>query len=116
MRLPNNFFPFLRVAAATLISLSGLGQIASLWLRELTGAAIADAMLGTVYLIIGIGLFGHSRFSLFLGILIPTTATVVLLFPQPQPEQIVILRITVDIIVALLSAIILWRVRNNPSV
>ena len=51
--------------------LSGLGQIAALWLRELTGTALVDGLLGTVYVVIGIGLFGHSRFSLFMAIVIP---------------------------------------------
>ena len=48
----------LRFTAATLMCLSGLGQIAALWLRELTGTALVDGLLGTVYLVIGIGLFG----------------------------------------------------------
>ncbi len=65
----------LRYTAATLMCLSGLGQIAALWLRELTLTALADGLLGTVYLVIGIGLFGHSRFSLFMAIVIPVTAT-----------------------------------------
>jgi len=96
--------------------LSGLGQIAALWLRELTGTALADGLLGTVYLITAIGLFGHSRFSLFMAILIPATASAVLLYTMPTPEQIYKLRIATDIAIILLSAIVLWQARHRPSV
>ncbi len=93
--------------------LSGLGQIAALWLRQLTGTALVDGLLGTVYLLIGIGLFGHSRFSLFVAIVIPVVASGMLLYAAPPPEQ---LRIAVDAAVVLLSGIVLWQVRHNPSV
>ena len=106
----------LRHTAATLMCLSGFGQIAALWLRELTLMALADGLLGTVYLVIGIGLFGHSRFSLFLGIVIPVTACGMLLYIPPQPDQVYNLRMAADVIVALLCAIVLWQVRHHPSV
>jgi hypothetical protein len=106
----------LRNTAATLICLSGTGQIATLWLRELTGAALLDGFWGTVYLIVGIGLYGHSRFSLFLGTLIPTAASVWLFYTVPQPEQAYTLRIAVDMAIALLCATVLWETRHHPSV
>jgi hypothetical protein len=114
--MSNRSISFLRAVAATLICLSGVAQIAALWLRDLTGAALADALLGAVYLIIGIGLFGHSRFSLFMAIVIPIWASGMLFFTQPQVEPIYTLRIATDAMVALFSAIVLWQVRNNPSV
>jgi len=107
---------FFRTVAATLICFSGIGQIAALWLRELTGTALADGLLGSVYLIIGIGLFGQSRFSLFLAIVIPATAIGVILYTGPQPENVYKLHIAFDVVVALFSAIELWRVRHNASV
>jgi hypothetical protein len=106
----------LRYTAAMLICLSGLAQIAALWLRELTGTAVADGLLGTVYLIIGIGLFGHSRFSLFMAIVVPVTVIAVLLYTVPQAEPVYTLRIAVDTAVVMLSAIVLWQVRHHPSV
>jgi len=106
----------LRFTAATLICVSGLGQIAALWLRELTPASLADALLGTVYLVIGIGLFGHSRFSLFLGIIIPVTACGMLLYIRPQSDPVNNLRMAADVIIALLCANVLWQVRHHPSV
>jgi len=106
----------LRFTAATLMCLSGLAQIAALWLRELTGTALADGLLGTVYLVIGIGLFGHSRFSLFMAIVVPVTVTAVLLYTVPQAEPVYALRIAVDMVVVMLSAIVLWQVRHYPSV
>lgn len=106
----------LRNAAATLMCLSGIGQIAVLWLRELTGAALADGLLGSVYLITGIGLFGISRFSLFMAIVIPAAASGILFYTEPWPGQIHDLRIAVDAMIVLLSAITLWQVRHHPSV
>ena len=106
----------LRFTAATLMCLSGLGQIAALWLRELTGTALVDGLLGTVYLVIGIGLFGHSRFSLFMAIVVPVTVTVLLLYTVPQPAPVYMLRIAVNTAVIMLSAIVLWQVRHHPSV
>jgi hypothetical protein len=113
--MPNNPVSFLRTLAASLICVSGIGQIAALWLRELNGTALADGLLGSVYLIIGIGLFGQSRFSLFLAIIIPATAISVILYTQPQPEQPYNLHIAIDLVVVLCSTIELWRVRHNTS-
>ncbi len=106
----------LRHAAATLMCLSGVAQIAALWLRELTGTALVDGLLGTVYLITGIGLFGLSRFSLFVAIVIPAVASGVLLYTAPLPGQVYLLRIAVDAAIVLLSTIVLWQVRHHPSV
>jgi hypothetical protein len=110
---PGSFF---RHTAATLMCLSGIGQIAALWLRELNGTGLADGLLGSVYLVIGIGLFGISRFSLFMAIVIPVAAAGVLFYTKSQPEQIYALRIAVDTMIVLLSAIALWQVRHHPSV
>jgi len=104
----------LRNTAATLMCLSGTLQIAALWLRELNGTALADGLWGTVYLLIGIGLFGQSRFSLFMAMLFPAAATGILLYTIPQPDQVYTLRIAVDVVVVLLCAIVLWETRHLP--
>jgi len=110
------FIAKLRNLAATLITLSGIAHIAALWLRELNGVALADALLGSVYLIIGIGLFGQSRFSLFMAIVIPAVAAALVLNALPDPGEIYRARIAADAIVILSSAVVLWSVRKNPSV
>ena len=114
--MPNKLISLLRNLAAILITFSGTGLIAALWLRDLTGTALADALLGAVYLIIGIGLFGQSRFTLFMAIVIPATAAGFLLNALPHPGQVHTARIAVDAVVVLCSVIVLWNVRNNPSV
>ena len=106
----------LRNLAAILITFSGIGHIAALWLRELTELAVLDALLGTVYLIIGIGLFGQSRFALFMAIVTPGAISGFLLANVTEPGQIMTVRITIDVIVVCCSLIVLWQVRNNPSV
>ena len=105
----------LRNCAATLITLSGIGHIAALWLRELTPAALVDALLGAVYLIIGIGLFGQSRFTLFMAILVPAGAAWLILDAGLQQDPIYRARLAADGLVALLSALALWQVRRLPT-
>ena len=63
----------LRNLAALLVTLSGIGQVGMLWFRPLTGAVITDAVIGFTYIIIGIGLQGQSRFTLFVAIAVPAT-------------------------------------------
>jgi hypothetical protein len=106
----------LRNTAATLMCLSGTAQFAALWLRELTGTALVDGLWGTVYVIIGIGLYGHSRFSVFMGMVIPTAAAGIQIYTLPQPEQAYTLRIAVDVVVVLLCAVVLWESRHHPKV
>ena len=73
-----------------LIIASGAGQVALLWLRDLTADTLTGAFLGVVYIIIGIGLLGQSRFTLFVAIAIPLTAAAVLLniFPEGAPSTL----------------------------
>ncbi len=111
-----NIYRYLRNSAALLIIASGVGQVAALWLRELTAAALADALLGAVYIIIGIGLFGRSRFTLFMAMAVPGATTIWLLRSQPQIPAGYAAHIMVDILIVLISAAVLWQVRDEPSV
>ena len=106
----------LRYTAATLMCLSGTGQFATLWLRELTGMALLDGLWGTVYVIVGIGLYGHSRFSVYMGMVVPAAAIGLLLYTMPMPEQLYTLRVAVDVTIILLCAVVLWESRHHPSV
>ena len=90
-------------------------MVASLWLRDLTQLAVLDALIGAVYLIAGIGLFGHSRFSLFLGIAIPIGISSAFYHYTAEVQAIDQLRYTADGVIALLSAIVLWMVRHQES-
>lgn len=105
----------LRLGAAILTTLSGAAQVATLWLRSLDEAALLTALLGAAYLIIGIGLFGRSRFSLFVAIAVPGTVAAVLLRYSGAPDPVSVLRVAVDGLIVLLSAIALWRVRHTPT-
>lgn len=105
----------LRTLAALLITLSGMGLIASLWFRELSEFALLDALIGACYLIAGIGLLGRSRFSLFIGIALPGISSALLYSILETPDNIYQLRMAADSITALLCLIVLWQVRNDPS-
>ncbi|MCB1705450.1 MAG: hypothetical protein KDI17_11335 [Halioglobus sp.] len=105
----------LRNTAATLMCISGTAQVAALWLRELTGAALIDGLWGTVYVIIGIGLYGRSKFSVYLGIVIPCVAAGVLIYNMAHPQQAYTLRIAVDVVIVLLCAVALWESHRQPK-
>ena len=104
----------LRVLAAMLIMASGVGQVALLWLRDLTADTLTGAFVGVVYIIIGIGLLGQSRFTLFVAIASPLAAAAVLLnvVPGGAPSTLQIIRLTVDLAVVICSTLVLANTRD----
>jgi hypothetical protein len=108
-----NYFR-LRLVAAILITLSGISQVAALWFRELTGAAVIDAMMGVVYIIIGIGLQGQSRFTLFLAIAVPAAAVALVLNSATATalNMVQIVRLTADLAVIMCTAMVLANTRK----
>jgi hypothetical protein len=97
-----------------LIMASGVGQVALLWLRDLTADTLTGAFVGVVYIIIGIGLLGQSRFTLFVAIAIPLAAAAVLLnvVPGGAPSTLQIIRLTVDLAVVICSTLVLANTRD----
>ena len=114
--MPGRTTSFLRLLAATLVIGSGTGRVASLWFRELNIEAVASMLVGAVYLIIGIGLCGQSRFTLFMGIAIPAAATLYYQSWLSRGDAVQSARFAADVTVAFVCLVVLWRVRNNPSV
>ncbi|MFT6289173.1 MAG: hypothetical protein ACJA09_003940 [Alcanivorax sp.] len=107
-----------RNIAATLITIIGCSHIAELWFTELSRETLLLALLGAIYLFIGIGLFGMSRFTLFLAMAV-TAAGIALalqLDPIESMSAVALLRVTASLLVIALSTTVLWAVRNNPSV
>lgn len=101
----------LRGIAAVVVTLSGVALIGALWIRPLTELAVVDAVLGAAYLILGLGLFGQSRFSLLPGILLPGAAALYLLATAgvSGPGVVAGTRMAADATVALCCAMALWR-------
>jgi hypothetical protein len=108
----------LRNIAATLLSLSGLAHIAALWFHDIDTQVLVGALFGAVYLYIGIGLYGQSRFALVTAILFPAMGTALVLANSPF-SSLGTLQLTLlgaSSIVILLSSIVLFIVRKNPSI
>lgn len=105
----------LRTFAAILITLAGAAQITALWFRELTGMAVLDAVLGAIYLLIGIGLFGRSRFTLFVALVVPALDAAWMLHRAPAAalDAVQVTRLAVDLLVALSAALVLARWRRR---
>ncbi len=97
----------LRNLAAILTTLSGLGQCLSLWFLPTDPALLLTAALGTLYLLLGLGLFGTSRFSLVLAIVLLPTRSLLHLYPL-DIEAWEMLRVACDIAVAALCLPALW--------
>ena len=107
----------LRTFVAILISLAGTAHITALWFRELTEVAVLDAVLGAIYLVIGIGLFGRSRFTLFVALVVPALDAAWMLHRVPPAalDGVQTARLAVDLLVVLSAALVLarWRARQT---
>ena len=106
----------LRLLAASLVTLSGSGKVASLWFRELNEQAVAALLFGGVYLITGLGLFCRSRFTLFVAIALCGTMAG---FTLQGPELLHPLQqasLASDLICVALCTVVLWHLRKRPSV
>ncbi|MEQ9463109.1 MAG: hypothetical protein RJQ10_05580 [Haliea sp.] len=107
-----------RYAAATIVATSGLFQVASLWRFRLSEGVLLTALIGSVYLLIAIGLFGRSRFTLFLAAGVCAAFPAQLLAtgpPWPWPAAD-LLRFASDVAVVALCGRVLWSVRKLPSI
>lgn len=104
----------IRNSAATLMLLSGLTHIGQLWLVKLDGQALLAALLGMFYLLIGLGLSGQSRFTLWIASALPAAAAAfslpILLDDIHQP--LLIWHVTADTLVASLCIFVLFRTRH----
>lgn len=104
----------LRNATAVLTSISAVGQIALLWVIDLGTPVLAVAFAGCVYLMLALGLFGVSRFALFLAVVLPATRAFTAWNPLPvlHWEQ---LRTIGDLAIAMLALWLLWDARHRPT-
>lgn len=105
----------LRLFAAVLLAGSGVAHVASLWFRELDEQAVAALFLGAVYLVIAIGLFGQSRFTLFVAIAVPGTLAIASLQGDPTSSAWQTANAVCSLAVAGMSLLVLWQVRKRPS-
>ena len=85
----------LRLFPAVTMTLSGIGQVGALWFRELSHLAVLDALAGVIYLFIAIGLYGSSRFTLFVAIGFPL-ATGLYCAAYYEPDPWLSLRLVLD--------------------
>lgn len=104
----------LRNAAALLTAVSGAAQISLLWVLELGAPVLGLAFAGGVYLMLALGLFGVSRFALFVAIVVPAIRVFYAWNPLPalEWEQ---LRSIGDLIIAIIALFLLWHARHRPT-
>lgn len=105
----------LRNLAAVLTLLSGAGQCFALWLLPTTPALLGTALLGSIYLVLALGLFGISRLSLFLAVtFLPLRSWFGLLPLDITTWEF--LRVACDIAVAVLCLPMLWASLDHRHV
>lgn len=97
----------LRNMAAILATLSGAAQCLALWVLPVTPVLLLTALTGALYLFLALGLFGVSRFSLLLAIVLPLLRSWFGLYPLEIPAW-ELLRVACDIAIAGLCVPVLW--------
>ncbi|PLW81011.1 hypothetical protein CWI75_17695 [Kineobactrum sediminis] len=107
-----------RYSAAAIVTVSGVWQISGLWRFRLTDEILLMALSGSIYLLLAIGLFGRSRFTLFMTIgICGTFAILPVVQGLPWPwTPLQLLRTASDLLVVILCARALWAVRYHPSI
>ena len=113
--MPRPISPVPRLLAALLVTASGAGRVASLWFRELDEAAVMSLLLGGIYLIIGIGLFGQSRFTLFVAAAVCSVVGFYLLGHLPALHWAQALAALADLVVVVCCALVLWDRRRQAN-
>ncbi|HAN26543.1 MULTISPECIES: hypothetical protein [Haliea] len=116
--MPVSSIALQRQLAASIVTVSGVLQVASLWRNRLSEDVLLTALVGSIYLLIALGLFGRSRFALFVAV--ATCGSSALLLGPDLPlaawSSLQQLRIAGDAIVAMLCLHVLWSVRKLPSI
>ena len=101
----------LRYLAANLVLASGLILTASPWYASLDASSVITASIGIAYLIIALGLFGQSRFTLFVAVG-ACLARSWLLSGDATIDRILL---AMDLTTCACCIAVLWQVRNEPS-
>ncbi|MEM1153503.1 MAG: hypothetical protein AAGI44_05140 [Pseudomonadota bacterium] len=105
----------IRVLTALLILAAGSGQVALLWLQDLDPNILIGAFLGVVYIIIGLGLLGQSRFTLFVAVVVPLAGALWLisLISESGINTMQFALLIVDVLVAFSAVLILVNTRGE---
>ncbi len=98
----------LRAIAATIALLTGVALAASPWLLAASPALLMTGLSGTAYLVLALGLCGTSRFSLFVGILLPLLRAWFDLWPVPHAAG-ELLHTAADMALIALCSVVAWQ-------
>ncbi|MEM1144401.1 MAG: hypothetical protein AAGI88_17615 [Pseudomonadota bacterium] len=98
----------LRCTAAVIATVSGLFQCSTLWIFPVTPALLLAALAGSLYVLLGLGLFGVSRFSLALAIAVPASRCWMGWFPIEIGLWDTMRDLT-DIVISLICLPLFWK-------
>lgn len=97
-----------RPVAAALVAAIGCAHVASLWFRDLDAAAVLSIWVGGVYLMVGLGLFGQSRFTLFVAIALCSSSALHALADIGTLTRVQWAGLSADLVAATCCGIALW--------
>ena len=105
----------LRNISAALMLAEGFTHIGQLWLFKLDSTVIYAALFGVVYLLIGLGLAGHSRFTLWIGVVVLALGAYggYLRYYIFEPELLTLAHIGANMLVVAICTYILFRTRHT---
>ncbi len=105
----------IRNLTAALMLLSGLTHIGQLWFVKLGADVVMAALMGMFYLLIGLGLSGQSRFTLWIASVLPAAGAAFgitrLLGNIYQP--LLLWHVAADTLVVTMCIYILIRTRHS---
>ncbi len=104
----------LRNLAAGLTLLAGTTHVAQLWFVELDAPTLFAALFGIFYFLLGLGLAGQSRFSLLLGLMVPSIGAAAALWriTVNLSSGLTYFHLLAGIVIASLCTYILFRTRH----
>ena len=104
----------IRNLTAALMLLSGLTHIGQLWFVKLGADVVIAALLGMFYLLIGLGLSGQSRFTLWIASVLPAAgaAAGISLLLDNMHQPLLLWHVAADTLVATMCIYILIRTRH----
>lgn len=90
---------------------SGFSHISQLWFYGIENHILIAAGIGLCYAMIGLGLLGQSRTSLWLGCLLPPAGAIgsVMRYTGYETDSIIFVHLAINVVVALIC---LWLVAD----
>ena len=95
--------------------LAGVLHVAQLWIYQLSADTLIAAVFGMFYFLIALGLAGRSRFTLWIGVVVPAIGTWADIerYLSADPVNLVLVNVAINLMVIVLCGYTLIRTRHS---